>query len=42
VTGPTREAVEVKVRELMEFGARVEREIELIDGVWTAVCESQA
>jgi class 3 adenylate cyclase len=42
VTGPTREAVEVKVRELMEFGARVEQQIELIDGVWTAVCESQA
>lgn len=40
VSGPTREAVETKVRELLEYGARLEQDIECIDGVWTAVCES--
>jgi hypothetical protein len=40
VSGPTREAVEVKVRELLEYGARLEQDIECIDGVWSAVCES--
>lgn len=40
VSGPTREAVEAKVRELLEYGARLEQEIDSVDGVWTAVCES--
>ncbi len=40
VSGPTREAVDAKVRELLQYGARLERELECIDGVWTAVCES--
>jgi hypothetical protein len=40
VCGPTREAVEAKVRELLQYGARLDREVECIDGVWTAVCES--
>jgi hypothetical protein len=40
VSGPTREAVEVKVKELLQFGARLAQDIECIDGVWTAVCES--
>jgi hypothetical protein len=40
VSGPTREAVEAKVRELLQYGARLEQELECIDGVWTAVCES--
>jgi len=40
VTGPTREAVELKVQELLEFGARLEQPVERIDGVWTAVCDS--
>jgi hypothetical protein len=40
VSGPTREAVEAKVRELLDFGARLEQDLECIDGVWTAVCES--
>jgi class 3 adenylate cyclase len=40
VSGPTREAVELKVRELLQYGARLAQEIECIDGVWTAVCES--
>jgi hypothetical protein len=41
INGPTREAVEAKLRELQGFGARLVQDIELIDGVWTAVCESQ-
>jgi class 3 adenylate cyclase len=39
ISGPTREAVETKVRELQDYGARLVREIDLVDGVWTAVCE---
>ena len=39
VTGPTREAVELKVRDLLELGASLVQEPELVDGVWTAVCE---
>ena len=41
VSGPSREVVEAKVRELMGMGARLVQEIELDGGVWTAVCESQ-
>jgi hypothetical protein len=41
VSGPTREAVEAKVRELLQYGARLEQELELVDGVWTAVCEAR-
>jgi hypothetical protein len=40
VSGPTREAVEAKVRELLDYGARLEQDVECIDGVWSAVCES--
>ncbi|HUG21629.1 adenylate/guanylate cyclase domain-containing protein [Piscinibacter sp.] len=39
VSGPTREVVEAKVRELLQFGASMVQEIECVDGVWTAVCE---
>jgi hypothetical protein len=39
VTAPTREAVDAKVAELVEFGARLEQEIEQIDGVWTALLD---
>ena len=39
VSAPTREAVDVKVRELLEMGGTLVREAELADGVWTAVCE---
>jgi len=39
VTGPTREAVDAKVRELVEFGARLDQDAEQIDGVWTAVLD---
>ncbi|HET7198933.1 MAG TPA: adenylate/guanylate cyclase domain-containing protein [Burkholderiales bacterium] len=40
VSGPTRESVEAKVRELLQYGARLEQDLECIDGVWSAVCES--
>ena len=40
VSGPTREAVELKVKELLAFGARLDQDIELADGVWTAVCDN--
>ena len=39
VSAPTREAVDVKVRELLEMGATLVQEAELADGEWTAVCE---
>ncbi|MGQ0547063.1 MAG: adenylate/guanylate cyclase domain-containing protein [Betaproteobacteria bacterium] len=39
VSGPTREAVEAKVRELQQFGARLVQDLECVDGVWSAVCE---
>jgi hypothetical protein len=40
ICGPTREAVEAKLRELLQYGARLDQELECVDGVWTAVCES--
>jgi hypothetical protein len=39
ISAPTREAVDVKVRELLDLGASLVQEAELVDGVWTAVCE---
>ena len=39
VTGPTRQAVEEKVRELRNVGAKLVSEIELAEGVWTAACD---
>jgi class 3 adenylate cyclase len=39
VSGPTREAVLLKVQDLVERGAVLVQEAELADGVWTAVCE---
>ena len=39
VTASTREAVEARVKELLELGARVDQPIEEIDGVWTAVLD---
>ena len=39
VSGPTREAVELKVKELLGYGARLDQQVELVDGVWTAVCD---
>ncbi len=39
VTGPTREAVDEKVRELAKYGAKLVSDIEFHDGAWTAVCD---
>jgi Adenylate and Guanylate cyclase catalytic domain len=39
VTGPTREAVEDKVNELIDRGARLVHDLQEAGGVWTAVCE---
>ena len=39
VSGPTLEAVQLKVQDLVERGAVLVQEAELADGVWTAVCE---
>jgi class 3 adenylate cyclase len=39
VSGPTRESVDVAVNDLKEKGAVLVQEPELVDGVWTAVCE---
>lgn len=39
VSGPTREAVEAKVQELLQFGAVLVHDVALVDGQWTAVCE---
>lgn len=40
VTGPTRDAVEQKVGELLKAGAVLTHDIECAKGVWTAVCEA--
>jgi hypothetical protein len=39
VSGATREAVHLKVQELLGLGAVLVQDIELADGTWTAVCE---
>jgi len=39
ITGPTREAVQLKVQDLVERGSTLVQEPELAEGVWTAVCE---
>jgi hypothetical protein len=39
VSAPTRDAVDAKLRELLEMGATLVQQAELADGVWTAVCE---
>ena len=39
ITGPTREAVQLKLQDLVERGWVVVRKPELADGVWSAVCE---
>lgn len=40
ITGPTRQAVEKKVEELVERGARLQGGIEQDGASWTAVCDS--
>jgi class 3 adenylate cyclase len=39
ISGPTLEAVQLKVSDLIERGAVLVQEAELADGVWTAICE---
>jgi class 3 adenylate cyclase len=39
ISGPTLEAVQLKVEDLIERGAVLVQEAELADGVWTAICE---
>jgi hypothetical protein len=39
ITGPTREAVQLKLEDLMDRGSTLLQAPELADGVWTAVCE---
>jgi hypothetical protein len=39
ITGPTLEAVQLKLHDLLERGAVLVQAAELADGVWTAVCE---
>ena len=42
ITGSSRRAVAERVSDLLAFGAKLEGEIEEIDGVWTAVCDSSS
>jgi class 3 adenylate cyclase len=39
ITGPTLEAVQLKLEDLLERGAVLVQAAELADGVWTAICE---
>jgi class 3 adenylate cyclase len=39
ITGPTQEAVQLKLDDLIERGSTLVQAPELTDGVWTAVCE---
>jgi class 3 adenylate cyclase len=39
ITGPTREAVQIKVQEILNEGAVQIGNVEAVAGVWTAVCE---
>jgi hypothetical protein len=41
ITGPSRQAVAAKVADMVSFGARLEGDIEEVDGRWTAVCDTQ-
>lgn len=40
ITGPTREAVCAKVDELVRFGAVLVSDIQIQNGIWTAVCDT--
>jgi class 3 adenylate cyclase len=42
ITGRNRQAVADKVEEIVAFGGRLRGEIEQVDGVWTAVCDTQS
>jgi class 3 adenylate cyclase len=40
ITGEDRDAVNNKTQEFLSFGARLVRPLELVDGLWTAVCDT--
>jgi class 3 adenylate cyclase len=40
ITGPTREAVDEKLREFLQYGGKLVSATEFADGVWTAVCDT--
>lgn len=40
ITGASREAVSDKAQEFLSFGAKLVRPPELVDGLWTAVCDT--
>jgi class 3 adenylate cyclase len=42
ITGEDRQAVDDKAAELVAFGAKLVRPPELVDGVWTAVCDTRS
>ncbi len=42
ITGANRSAVSDKAAEYVAFGAKLVRPVELVDGVWTAVCDTQS
>lgn len=42
ITGQDREAVDDKAREFVAFGGKMVQPPELVDGVWTAVCDTQS
>ena len=41
ITGASREAVSDKAAEFVSFGGKLITPAELVDGVWTAVCDTQ-
>jgi hypothetical protein len=41
ITGASREAVSDKAAEFVSFGGQLITPAELVDGVWTAVCDTQ-
>jgi class 3 adenylate cyclase len=41
ITGENRDAVNDKAQEFVAFGGKLIRPLELVDGVWTAVCDTQ-
>lgn len=41
ITGHNEQAVSDKAREIVSYGGKLVRPAELVDGVWTAVCDTQ-
>lgn len=40
VTGPSRSLVRLKAEELVQMGATLIGDVELVDGAWTALCDT--